>query len=466
MSKFQIIYNLEGLSEKDREQYKRDVSVFFGLDPDTNWFDILWIADETTGLKKLQLYARRGTTDVLRSQRGINILSMSQHDGPGYVSFTAVGQDKNGRQEIAVGAHSIEGLKGEKLAAAISTAETRAGRRLTLKFCGLGILDYSEINQDTPLSATASNVELVSSIPPAMTSLPMPTIAPAKINDAVAQGLAEADEIARQAKFQLEQQQLRDEAKAQLDAKPNTLGWGALALQEKSSEIVEFNGLKTDVPAPQSATTEITSEMPLVRKRGPRKKKNTVDIASPGQEVSAPEPISPVVEIIPKTEIPTMKVEYHTTQVPATLPAHNGSTLVVVPPQANTAVPTQAHAGIPHEALTPPTPVIYQPVLAPSVPVAPTDFPGKPTKEQEDGYRAILREYANNVLPNAGMRPSQDIGGPSAKLRKFAEYMSGKPTQQMTTADWDDFLGFFPGFLKDNSPKNLVKYIDDCLGAK
>jgi len=448
MSKFQIIYNLEGLSEKEREQYKRDVSVFFGLDPDTNWFDILWIADETTGLKKLQLYARRGTTDVLRSQRGINILSMSQHDGPGYVSFTAVGQDKNGRQEIAVGAHSIEGLKGEKLAAAISTAETRAGRRLTLKFCGLGILDYSEINQDVPLSATASNVELVSSIPPAMTSLPMPTIAPAKINDAVAQGLAEADEIARQAKFQLEQQQLRDEAKAQLDAKPNV-----------PSEITEFNGLKTDVPAPQPSMTEITSEMPLVRKRGPRKKKNTVNIASPGQEVSAPEPVSPIAEIAPKTEIPTMKVEYHVTQVPATLPAHSGSTLVVVPLQANPVVPTQAFdAGGP--------PNVHQPILAPPAPTAPADFPGKPTKEQEDGYRAILREYANNVLPNAGMRPSQDIGGPSAKLRKFAEYMSGKPTQQMTTTDWDDFLGFFPGFLKDNNPKNLVKYIDDCLGAK
>ena len=456
MSKFQIIYNLEGLSEKEREQYKRDVSVFFGLDPDTNWFDILWIADETTGLKKLQLYARRGTTDVLRSQRGINILSMSQHDGPGYVSFTAVGQDKNGRQEIAVGAHSIEGLKGEKLAAAISTAETRAGRRLTLKFCGLGILDYSEINQDVPLSATASNVELVSSIPPAMTvaplpsSLPMPTIAPAKINDAVAQCLAEADEIARQAKFQLEQQQLRDEAKAQLDAKPNA-----------PSEIVEFNGLKTDGPIPQSPTTEITSEMPLVRKRGPRKKKNTVDIASPGQEISAPEPVSPIAEIAQKSEtpqVPVPKLAVKQAESPYP-PVGIASNIPSASVAGNSVVPTQAFdAGGP--------PNVHQPILAPPAPTAPADFPGKPTKEQEDGYRAILREYANNVLPNAGMRPSQDIGGPSAKLRKFAEYMSGKPTQQMTTTDWDDFLGFFPGFLKDNNPKNLVKYIDDCLGAK
>ena len=69
--KLSIVYNLESLSEQQREQYKRDVSEFFGLNPDTNWFDILWIADEGTGMKKLQLYARRGTTDVLRGQRGI-----------------------------------------------------------------------------------------------------------------------------------------------------------------------------------------------------------------------------------------------------------------------------------------------------------------------------------------------------------------------------------------------------------
>src|ERR1700688_2803482 len=173
--KFSIVYNLEVLSEQQRDQYKRDGSEFFGLDPTTNWFDILWIADEGTGMKKLQLYARRGTTDVLRSQREINVISMTQHDGPGYVSFTAVGKDKNGRQEIAVGAHSVEGLKGEKLAAAVATAETRAGRRLTLKFVGLGILDYSEVNQDSPLSAPAPDVQLAST---SVVFPPMPKISP------------------------------------------------------------------------------------------------------------------------------------------------------------------------------------------------------------------------------------------------------------------------------------------------
>jgi hypothetical protein len=470
--KFSIVYNLEQLNEQQREQYKRDVSEFFGLDPATNWFDILWINDEQTGLKKLQLYARRGTTDVLRGQRGINVLSMTQHDGPGYVSFTAVGKDSNGRQEIAVGAHSTEGLKGEKLAAAVSMAETRAGRRLTLKFVGLGILDYSEINQDAPLSAPAPDVQLASS---PLVFPPMPKISPNNepgkditmervslhdpnnkevqklVNDVSKVDMSFAikpmSEEEKQILFEAEQAKMRSEAIAQLNAKHSV------------AQNPPIQGVSSQDP--QVVSTEAVTIIKTRKPRGPNKKKNTVDIASPGQ-VSVPlatandpegtavgnGPVlsSPLAETV-KAAIPNIPLAKDFDPLPIVAPAF-------VQTQVNPAAPTQANA------------VPYQPILTPPAAVVPADFPGKPTKEQEEGYRAFLRDYANNILPTAGMVPSEGIGGASAKLRLFAERQSGKPTSQMTVDDWEELKAFFPGFLARNSPQNLVKYINDVIGTK
>jgi hypothetical protein len=463
--KLSIVYNLESLSEQQREQYKRDVSEFFGLNPDTNWFDILWIADEGTGMKKLQLYARRGTTDVLRGQRGIDVLSLTQHDGPGYVSFTAVGRDKNGRQEIAVGAHSTEGLKGEKLAAAVATAETRAGRRLTLKFVGLGILDYSEVNQDAPISAPAPDAQLASTsivfppmpkispnpapgkdvtlpgdVKPVMTNVPaLPATSIIITDGALAMALGASGVIPGSPRVP-SMQEMRDEATRQLALGTNRTAPQPVSLEAPVSAAVE---------TPQNSETPA----PKVRKpRGPNKKRNTVDMSSPGQ-VSVAVPVDAQAVLSDPKATPAQQAAAH-------------ATAIVYPPAAPAApiaatveyhVPLPPHVG---------TAVVGVPVSDTSVPNQGTDFPGKPTKEQEEGYRVFLREYANNILPAAGMRPSEGIGGASAKLRLFAERMAGKPTSQMTVDDWEDFKAFFPGFLANNPPKNLVIYINDSIGAK
>jgi hypothetical protein len=97
---------------------------------------------------------------------------------------------------------------------------------------------------------------------------------------------------------------------------------------------------------------------------------------------------------------------------------------------------------------------------------APPEFPGKPSKEQEVAYRNKLREYSTGVLSQGGMVPSENIGGPSAKLRIFCERMTGKPTQQMTVEDWDEFIAWVDEFTQRNGPKGLVKYINDSIGAK
>src|SRR5690606_13039724 len=56
------------------------------------------------------------------------------------------GRDKTGREDVATGAVSIAGLKGDALANAVMKAETKAKRRLTLSLAGLGWLDESEVD--------------------------------------------------------------------------------------------------------------------------------------------------------------------------------------------------------------------------------------------------------------------------------------------------------------------------------
>jgi len=458
---FKIIYNLEGLDDATIEKYKVDVSAYFGLDPSMNWFDVLWMTDPDTSLRRRQLYARRGTTDVLRDRRKISITEMAQHDGPGYVSFTAKGKDATGREEIAVGAHSTEGLKGEKLAAAVSTAETRAGRRLTLKFCGLGILDYTEVTDPVEVKASPADLAAVAPAPIFTPSLPTPSTAPGKMvdpkervaADSIAQAQAEAAEISRKALEAATVQPSVAPSLAPLSIAPETL---------------------PALPSP--------SEAPAEPKKRRARKKNTVDI-------SAPEQVSANVEIPALVEVePTPPVKCIDCGLPLSVHRMINSALVceskqanpVVSVQANPAVPTQVNpvalplasvvTAVPHpEHMTmtlpaPPTP--HQPILAPPQPAPVTDFPGKPSKEQETLYRERLREYSNVILPGAGMVPSPGVGGPSAKLRVYAERMAGKPTQQMTVEDWDEFFEGMKSFRERNSDKGLVKYINDVIGAK
>jgi len=181
----------------------------------------------------------------------------------------------------------------------------------------------------------------------------------------------------------------------------------------------------------------ITPTEKVRRKRGPNKKRNTVDIASPGQ---VSEPLATV-----------SREEGTVGNGPSLIPPLAES----VPPQANPAVPPQAN------------PAPHQSILAPPQPAPIADFPGKPTKEQEEQYRALLRSYANNVLPaEGGMTPSPGIGGPSAKLRLFAEQWVGKSTQLMTVDEWNQFFESLKNFHSRNGAKGLVKYIEDCLVTK
>lgn len=502
---FRVIYNLDGMNETEIESYKRAAAVYFGLNPDTNPFDVVWMNDDGSGMKRRQLYARRGTTDILREERGISITDLIQHDGPGYVSFTAKGVNKLGRQEIAVGAHSTAGLSGERLAAAVATAETRAGRRLTLKFVGLGILDHSEVTDPTDIKAAAPNLELSGSaavIPP-MPSFPIsPTVSafvPKPVENVVVQNLAEAADIARRAQEQLGTGRVNEPVAAVLNETPEQFSARMIQLRaDATAQLTAKQPVVQDVHPEISASEAEAKNGHSLTEPAPkrtRRRKNTVDISAPGQ-ISAPVETAQKIE----TVVPSPVVESKMILAPlpagipdtpenrARLAAWVGeSAKAVVPTQANSAVPVQANpvpAPQPTPIQTSPfkevaqasavpwqapqsAPQPHQPVLAPPTPAPAIDFPGKPTKEQEEKYRAVFREYSNQTLPvDGGMKPSAGIGGPSAKLRVFFEHYVGKSTQQATAQEWEDFIAWMAEFSQRNSVKGLVKYINDSIGAK
>jgi hypothetical protein len=422
-----VIHNLDMVTQAERDAYKREVSIFVRLDPDEDWFDYLWIPDEITGMKKLVLYARRGTTDKLRDVHKISLDDMVMLRLDSQIAvFKALGHIESGRKEAAIGAHSLEGLKDERLAAAIATAETRAGRRLTLKFVGLGILDASEVNMDFHLdNSKAAGIALAQNPMPPMFTYPTPNVTLDTVDGgrrrsavftppATAKDTQEAMNRMIQAEFEAQQAKLRAEAKGQL----TTVG----QVHDETISVVGSNGFTAKVPATQAMVTDATPE-PVKRTRKPRIPK-AVNLASPGQDVPKPAPTGEGGAV--------------------------GTGSIVDPP------------------LTSPTPEPIPAavaVLAPPVPPAVVSFPGKPTPAQEEEYRKFLRDLTFK-LTNAGMMPSEGIGGATSKLRLFAQYSAGKPIPQMTTDDWDEFKDFFVGFAENNDDMNLVKYINDAIGAK
>src|SRR5208337_538419 len=136
--------NLNTATPQELESYKAAVSAVLGVDP--LMLDYITMPDPMgfTGTNRV-LYAKRGAAEVLRKNMGIDILSLTPYESNGWLLFTAVAKNREGRQEVAVGAAYVQGITGEKVAHAVMTAQTRAVRRVTLQFVTGGILDESEV---------------------------------------------------------------------------------------------------------------------------------------------------------------------------------------------------------------------------------------------------------------------------------------------------------------------------------
>lgn len=132
--------DLARLTPQERLSYYSAVCRSVGLNPLTRPFEYITLNG------KLQLYARKDCTDQLRSGRNVSLKIVSRELIDGIFVVTAQAVGPNGRTDESVGAVFLGGLQGADKANAIMKAETKSKRRVTLSFCGLGILDESEMD--------------------------------------------------------------------------------------------------------------------------------------------------------------------------------------------------------------------------------------------------------------------------------------------------------------------------------
>jgi len=149
--------DLSKLSSAERLQYYARICQSLGLNPLTQPFAYIWLNG------KLTLYARAGCADQLRDLKDISITKLERVEQDGIyqvIAYAERGLIGLRRIDSALGAVSVEGLKGEAKANALMKCETKAKRRVTLSICGLGMLDESEVGRGFRLddATTASGV--------------------------------------------------------------------------------------------------------------------------------------------------------------------------------------------------------------------------------------------------------------------------------------------------------------------
>lgn len=135
-----------------------------GLDWRTQPFQYLKLNGKTV------LYATKTASEQAAETRGVSLEILSRDRMDGLFVVTCRAKDKSGRGTDSIGAVAIENLRGEALANALMKAETKAKRRAVLSFCGLGMLDETEI--DSVPGAAVLPIE------DAHASAPMPTEPP------------------------------------------------------------------------------------------------------------------------------------------------------------------------------------------------------------------------------------------------------------------------------------------------
>lgn len=443
-----IKHDLSKLSPEELTQYLRDVSKFIGLDPDLNALDTIWMQNENGPGQSLVVYARRGTAEILRNLKGIEISSLTQTITPqGSIVFTATGKDAKNRQEIAIGSKYVGSLTGKALDDAIMTASTRALRRVTMQFTSLGILDESEVGavQGSTVNP-AAGATLAGS---AVVLPPAPTVpannAPGRVvemtavdhekNTVVHEMIPVSQDPKTQAQVaaviairELQKSETPAEFSARMDGLRND---AQTQLAEKAtgrSNVPVTNATPAPQPAPITAQVE-ASETAAKPKRA-RKARNTVSMDGPEPEVvSQPTPAPQAAPAPPPAPVITL---------PASIP----------PPISVPVVPVSA----------PLSAVVPAPVAANPAPQS-TDFPGKPSEAQMADYRKRVSVYTSEL-------PSSENMGSVQKMRAFITHMSGAAPQFMTVEQWEETLGWFVSFVERNKVKGLVTYINDCLGVK
>jgi hypothetical protein len=131
--------DISNLSAEQKALYLEKLCNSLGLNPLTQPFVPLKLGGKEV------LYASRGCTDQLANIHKLTREIIKTEEIQGVYIATCKVSGPDGRFDISTGAVPITNLKGDNLANALMKAETKAKRRATLCYCGLGFLDESEI---------------------------------------------------------------------------------------------------------------------------------------------------------------------------------------------------------------------------------------------------------------------------------------------------------------------------------
>jgi len=410
MSAFSPIYDLESLTESQRQEYVKAVCQHMGV-PDNIGLVSLTQLDDGEGPSRLVAYAKRGATEIVRSKLQINITNLTHQMVGGSIVFTATAIAVDGHQEISTGSKYVDGLTGHDLDDAIMTAQTRALRRVTLQFIGAGVLDESEINQrkTVHISVHATGVPLPPTVQPFVAPndapgkdiTPEPSMPDLAANHAIGELVQEMVIDPKQVEFEAEQAKLRADFVKQMNEKAKTenpIGLVPAAAAKNYPDVIPEDSM-------------IAARKPKTRKpRAPNKPK--VDLG-PSEPVI--QPVSP----------------------------------------AQSTPPTPVAPAVP-EPLKP----VTEPVAPPIVRVPP-----KLTPDQVKPFRSRLFHLVNDYLEPHGLKPIEGMGN-ADKMRSFAQIMFPEIANmnQLDESQWEKYLSNLENKVKEIGPAETVRYLEESIG--
>lgn len=144
--------DMSGLAPQQKVQYVMNMCDRLGLDPLTQPFKIIKLQGKEV------LYADKGCAQQLCKiyQISTEVTKREKVEDIYIVTVRASGRD--GRFTDEDGAVTIGSSKGDVLANAMMKAVTKAKRRAVLAFCGLGLLDETEV--DTIKGAVKADIDV------------------------------------------------------------------------------------------------------------------------------------------------------------------------------------------------------------------------------------------------------------------------------------------------------------------
>ncbi len=437
---FVPMFDLDRLNDEQLRQYYLDACQFHGVPPELNVLAFT-LMDSGDGARRRVLYAKKGATDIIRERLGISVVDLRKEVFNGTLTYTCLGKNAAGRTEIAVGASYIDGVIGRALEIAIMVAQTRAVRRMTLQFAGAGLLDETELQADSkttdikdvlstpqpiarPNSAPGKDITQNPPIEGVSLQEISPTPAPGK---RISDYLPVLKEIIAKTTFS-DDGSFNMPTPAQLEAQAALIKVPLAVLAKEAGESVPEAPKRRSRPKPVELDTPFSFDNPATLL--PTKTLEAVaDTFGSGHKMS------------PNVNIPESKRTATVAEVllrplpPMELPS-------IMPPltlerldAAATEIGTRAA-----EFMT-----AKQPILV------------LPAEAALKALRDKLFKYTSEILPQAGMVPTENVGGIGMKVRLYVQAKYQQVLNQLSVDQWEDMFKLFDSL----SPAELVQLIDE-----